>query len=242
MSANLNQVFNAELVQEQRRTSCSHCHIPGHTINHCRRARSDGHNLHLRIVNGLRIMRENPHENPSEFVRLTLSNMTLHQLKILMMTIGIMPRSTFALTLEYMNIIPLGTSRLRLKQDRVCIMLWFYLNQATPRTPVIPRTNINKISINTILVNPELDDSAPFDCPICINCHAASERVVSNCSHSVCKYCMDNYLDHHIKNNNYKKPCCSLCRADINTLTFTNQEFLKEMSNKYLVTVDDIIN
>jgi len=241
MSANLNQVFNAELVQEQRRTSCSHCHIPGHTINHCRRARSDGHNLHLRIINGLRIMRANPHENPNEFVRLTLSNMTLHQLKILMMTVGILPRSTFALSLEYLNIIPLGTSRLRLKQDRVCVMLWYYLNQNFTTLPTSTPTN-KKISINTILVNPELDDSAPFDCPICINCHAASEKVVSNCSHSVCKYCMDNYLDHHIKNNNYKKPCCSLCRADINTLTFTNQEFLKDMSNKYLVTVDDIIN
>lgn len=235
MSANLNEVLNAE--QVQRRCSCSHCHIPGHNINHCRRARSDGHNLHLRIVDGLR----RGVENPLEYVRLMLSNMTVHQLKILMMTTGITPRSPFAVTLQNLGMIPFGSANSRLKQDRIAVMLAFYsIDHARPSPRITPPTR--KISMTTILVNPELDDSVPFDCPICVDCKPVKEKTVSNCNHTVCKTCMENYLDHHIKNNYLKRPCCSLCRADINTLTFTNQEFLKDMSNKYLVTVDDIIN
>jgi len=215
MSLNLNPIFNAE--QRQRR--CGHCSLIGHNITRCRRARSDGYNLHLRIVNGM----QNNHSNLNEFVRLTLLNMTLHQLKLLMTIVGIFPQCQFIREIERINLVPVGTSLLIHKQDRVVVMLWFYCNQTRPSRP---ETNLErKINIQTILVNPEIDDSSPFDCPICLETNACSERLVSNCNHAVCHPCMIKYLDHQLTTTNFQIPCCSLCRTKLTSITYTNKDF-----------------
>lgn len=227
---NLNQVFNAERMNQRR---CGHCGQIGHTQTHCRRALSDGYNLHLRIINGL-----SNHPHPHERTLYILSNMTVRQLKLLMHAIGVEgPGSTFMRTLEGYNVIARGTSLLRFKQDRITVMMWFYLNQARPIYPN-PTLNPNndvwinrKLSIKTDIKNDSFN--SPFDCPICINPQESTEKVISNCNHAVCYPCLNNYLDHLVNNSN-KQACCSLCRAEITSLTFTNPSYLEEVSNKYL--------
>jgi hypothetical protein len=130
--------------------------------------------------------------------------MTVAQLKLLMHAVGI-ENSSFMRILEDKNIIPRGTSLLRYKEDRIKVMMWYYLNQEKP-------ININYIPDP----NPDPDLSI-FDCPICLNPKDASDKVISNCNHAICKPCLIIYLN-HLTNNQI--PCCSLCRAEITTLRY----------------------
>ena len=244
MSINLNQVLNAEPLMEplepfvdpfadldigpninnQRR--CGHCGILGHTQTHCRRAQSDGHNLHLRIINGIR----NVQENTEEWTKYLLTNMTVRELKLLMRTLSVEgPGCTFMHSLETYNIIPLGTSLLRFKQDRITVMMWYYFNQARP----INLTNISlrKFCIQTTLTS----NSYPFDCPICLNQKESKEKVISNCNHEVCQTCISNYLDHLRNDVVYKNPSCSLCRSEITNLQFSNLDYQTTTKTKYLI-------
>jgi hypothetical protein len=60
-----------------------------------------------------------------------------------------------------------------------------------------------------------------FDCPICLETKDIQNKCLLNCSHSLCDFCLINYLSHE---NNKGSPSCSLCRANITTISFTNQE------------------
>jgi hypothetical protein len=213
---NLLHDFNAEHINGRR---CGHCGQRGHTQPHCRRARSDGHNLHLRIVN---IMQQS-HHNVTERVRLVLNNMTVNQLKILMQSLSILPNNPSLLSLENYRIFPRNTAKLKYKTDRITVMMWFYLNQ--------PPNEVNrKLNINTSIT---MDTSNDFDCPICLNHLSFQEKIISNCNHEVCKVCISNYLDHFLTSTVNKKPSCSLCRCEITNISFTNPDYEKEIKNKY---------
>ena len=255
MSINLNPVLNAELLDGfmeplepyidpfaeldidiltvTRNRRCGYCGMTGHLQPNCRRAQSDGHNLHLRIINGMR----NVQGNVDEWTKYLLTNMTVRQLKLLMRTTGVEgPGSTFIRTLENYRIVPLGTSSLRFKQDRITVMMWFYLNQSRPINPFNQNQNQNqninrKFNIQTTVI----DNSSPFDCPICLNHKESKEKVTTNCNHEVCQTCISNYLDHVRNDNVYKNPCCSLCRSEITILTLTNLEYKTNLSNKYII-------
>jgi len=239
MSANLNQVFNAEVLNigpgvTQRR--CGYCGQLGHIQPNCRRARSDGHNLHLRIINGMRFVQQ----DTDQWLRLTLQNMTVRQLKLLMLSIGIDgPGSTFGRTLENYGIIPRGTMLFRFKNDRITILMWFYLNQVVPRsntnTPI--QEEPRKLDIVAKIIQKNVIDEEEFDCPICLNPNEGKEKMISNCNHTVCKPCLTNYFEHLIANYVEKKPCCSLCRANITSISFANTDYLTEVSNKYFVKI-----
>jgi hypothetical protein len=141
--------------------------------------------------------------------------------------------------LENYGTIPPGTSNLQYKQDRVIVMLWFYLNQSTPVTNANGRArgfNEEPIQRKLDITTKIIVDLEPFDCPICLNPHDSKEKLVSNCNHAVCKNCLTNYCDHLINNYVSKKPCCSLCRANITCITFTNVEYQKELSDKYFAS------
>lgn len=243
---NLNETLNAEPMVPQVR--CGHCSQLGHTMPHCRRALSDGHNLHLRIVNAMRNVRENLNDQ----VQMLLNNMTIRQLKLLMHAIKVEGRgTTFIRTLVVYGVISNDVSLLRLKQDRVTILMWFYLNHSVPYNPSNNiNTNTNtynqvpkKLDISSQLQQETVSqDEKSFDCPICLNSHDTKEKLVTNCNHALCKPCLTNYLDHHIANTfSDKKPCCSLCRTNITSIAFTNNEYKEEVSKKYFTSVDDII-
>jgi hypothetical protein len=234
---NLNETLNAERMVPQMR--CGHCGQLGHTMPHCRRALSDGHNLHLRIVNAMRNVRE----NLNYYIQMLLNNMTIRQLKLLMHAIKVEGRgTTFIRTLAINGVISWDVSLLRVKQDRITILMWFYLNHAVPNNH-----NSNRIPIQTklgivshLIIN---EDQEFFDCPICLNSHDKKEKILSNCNHVLCKPCLTNYLDHHIANTfSDKKPCCSLCRTNITSIAFANNDYKEEVSNKYFTSVDDLIN
>ena len=174
---------------------CAHCRLPGHTINNCDKAISDGYKLNLRFIN-------EPH-NENRTLNI-LQNMTVAQLKLLMHAVGI-AGSSFMQVLEDKNIIPKGTSLLRYKEDRIKVMMWYYVNKERP------------INIYTE-TNPNPNPSS-FDCPICLNSKDSSEIVISNCNHDLCKPCLCNYLNHLAKTNN-QTPCCSLCRAEFTTFKY----------------------
>lgn len=242
-----NEIFDllninpAQVRPNQQR--CGHCGQLGHIQTHCRRAQSDGHNLHLRIINAMQFRQQN---NSPEHIRLILNNMTVRQLKLLMNTLGINRHSEFVIMLENYGTIPPGTSNLQYKQDRVIVMLWYYLNESSF---VVSNRNVSDMG-NTFmgrlerLILRKLDittkiivDSESFDCPICLNPNESKEKLISNCNHAVCKNCLSNYFNHLINNYVTKKPCCSLCRTDLTCITFTNQEYQKEVSEKYFVTI-----
>lgn len=235
---NLNETLNAEPIQIVPRVRCGHCGQLGHTMPHCRRAMSDGHNLHLRIVNAMRNVRE----NLNYYIQMLLNNMTIRQLKLLMYAVKVEGRGcTFIRTLTIYGVISNEVSLLRVKQDRVTILMWFYLNHQTvpiDRIPVSKKLNI----VSHILSETTSENIETFDCPICLNSHDTKEKIVTNCNHALCKPCLTNYLDHHIANTfSDKKPCCSLCRTNIISIAFGNNEYKEEVTNKYFTSIDDII-
>jgi hypothetical protein len=238
MNFNLNETLNAEPMGPQVR--CGHCGQLGHTMPHCRRAMSDGHNLHLRIVNAMRNVRENMNDQ----IQMLLNNMTIRQLKLLMHAVKVEGRgTTFIRTLVTYRVISYDVSLLRLKQDRVSILMWFYLNHHNTVPNV--RTSVSvpkKLGIDSHLQQETTSVDETFDCPICLNSHDTKEKLVTNCNHALCKPCLTNYLDHHIANTfSDKKPCCSLCRTNITSIAFANNEYKEEVSKKYFTSVDDII-
>jgi hypothetical protein len=237
--------INAEHTVSGRR--CGHCGQIGHIQTHCRRAQNEGHNYHLRILN---VLRNIPDNNNIPILRRILNNMTIKQLKLIMYTLGIEgPNTAFIRSLENGGIISRETSFLRLKQDRVTVLILFYQNLSIPVTQLHTLNNVDedvfeprKLLVEVKLLNTNTDSNAStFDCPICLNPNEIKEKVISNCNHIVCKPCLVNYIDHLIQNSTSKKPCCSLCRANITSISFENNEYMMEVSNKYFIDPIDCL-
>lgn len=110
--------------------------------------------------------------------------------------------------------------------------MWYYWfsNPKYKNKPTTPKMNI---VAKTFDMETDLSE---FECPICVDCKPAKEKTVTNCNHTVCNTCMVNYLDHQVTKINFPKPRCSLCRADITSITFANTEIITEISNKYFNT------
>jgi hypothetical protein len=64
-----------------------------------------------------------------------------------------------------------------------------------------------------------------FDCPICLETKDLKNKCLLNCTHSLCNTCLINYLSHE---TNKISPSCSLCRGNINTISFTNEKIYDE--------------
>lgn len=219
---------------------CSHCRRVGHSVNLCLRAQSDGFVIHQNILSSIFRQRVS---NNHDSIKLILSNFTFHQLKILMRILYLVgPNSTFVPTLYNLRIISFNNTLLRLKEDHVLILMYYYLNHPIPNT-----SNYNnnwddildipaKLDILSVYQEISLEESNVFDCPICIESKVTDEKVICNCNHEICTSCMDNYLKHFVaKNNPSLKPCYSLCRSNITSVTFHNNEYKEELNNKYFV-------
>ena len=115
-------------------------------------------------------------------------------------------------------------SKMRYKRDRVkVLMLIFWFN-----SPIYKARQINKIVVKTLET---VTDLSEFECPICVTCLPAKEKVETGCKHCVCKGCLIQCFEHQILNMDYSPPRCSMCRANIVKLTLNNVEYLEEVES-----------
>ena len=218
---------------------CSHCKRVGHNVSICRRAQADGFIIHQNVLST--IYRQGVSNNTVS-IKLILNHYTFHQLKILMRVLHLVgPGATFIHTLYNYRIITLNNTLLNLKEDHVLVLMYYYLNHPPPNN-----NNLNndflmeskKVDIHSFHKEISLEEeSNTFDCPICMDNKESLEKVICNCNHEVCKTCMDNYLKHFIEKTNLSsiKPCCSLCRTSIVSVTLHNLNYKNELSNKYFL-------
>jgi hypothetical protein len=207
---------------------CGYCSRFGHNQGNCRRANADGLTIHSQINSSVQRAIER-NRNLKEWLSMILHNYTVRQLTILMRAIFLEgpQATTFISTLEAYRIVPVGTSLLRLKHDRVSVLIYFYSSIQLPN-------NNPKLAIETkdFIVK---EDCNHFNCPICIESHESTEKLITNCNHEVCKTCMVNFLEHHIKNHPEKNPTCSLCRTTISSIAFGNKDYKEEIKKKYFI-------
>ena len=133
------------------------------------------------------------------------------------------------------NSITEAQSKMRYKKDRVLVIMWLYYysrnaannNRQVQQQPQQQPQNNKKIVGKTLEI---VTDLTEFECPICVTCLPAKEKVETGCKHCVCKSCLVTYMEHKINNMDFSKPRCVMCRADIDEVTFTNPEYLVEVS------------
>jgi len=228
------------VVVPQQGRRCGYCSSFGHNQTNCTRAHADGLTIHRQINSSVQRAIER-NRDVKEWLSMILYNYTVRQLTILMRAICLEgPQATsFMHTLEAYRIVPIGTSLLRLKCDRVLVLTWFYLNIPLPSSNYIfdiYNTNLNfysKLPIKTKDSEVEDEVCTSFDCPICMESHNNKEKLTTNCNHKVCKTCMVNFLEHHIKIHPSKNPTCSLCRTTISSIAFVDKDYKEELTNKY---------
>lgn len=235
----MSELIVAAVVQGRR---CGYCSRFGHNQGNCPRANADGLTIHQQINSSIQRAIER-NRDVKEWLSMILYNYTVRQLTILMRAIFLEgpQATTFMRTLEVYRIVPIGTSLLRLKYDRVLVLTWFYLHIPLPNNNNIfdiYNTNLNfypKLPIeakDSVPVEVE-EDCVSFNCPICIESRNNKEKLITNCNHEVCKTCMVNFLEHHIKNNPVKKPTCSLCRTTISSIAFVDKDYKEELTKEY---------
>jgi hypothetical protein len=239
------------LIVTQQGRRCGYCTRFGHNQSNCPRANADGLIIHQQINNSIHRALERNYD-VKEWLSMILYNYTVRQLSILMKAIFLegTQATPFMQTLEVYRIVPIGTSLLRLKYDRVLILTWFYLNIPLPfqnNNYIFDLLNNNlylklKIEAKEVIwdekKNNFLEEEKDvvenvFHCPICIENHPFNEKLITNCNHEICKNCMVNFLEHHLINHSSKKPVCSLCRTEISSITFVNKDYKEELTKKY---------
>jgi len=117
-------------------------------------------------------------------------------------------------------------AKMKYKRDRVTVLMWLYWYSTKEYQLLQERKK--KIKVKTLETVTDLSD---FDCPICVSCLPAKEKVETGCKHSVCKGCLIQCFEHQILHMDFSKPSCSMCRANIGELTLTNNEYLEEVES-----------
>jgi hypothetical protein len=219
----------------QAQKSCGHCKQTGHQQPNCPKAKEDARILHLRLLN----ITSSEHDRREVHLALSLRNINLHDLCILMTFLcSVRMHNRLGRLLQLLverNKMTAEEIKMRYKKDRIKALMWYYwYSRSSVRNAV---QNSHK-KLNITAKSFELEtDLAEFECPICVDCKPAKEKTVTNCNHTVCNTCMVNYLEHQVTTLNLPKPRCSLCRADITSITFANTDSIEEISNKYFIVV-----
>jgi hypothetical protein len=216
--------MSLSLIRNSQR-SCSHCKQTGHDQLNCPKAMLEATHMQQQILNI--VDRDAAFVEDSLTRYLTLK--TVHELSILMISITRRMKALIKLLVEK-RLISQEDSSMRLKNNRIKALLYYYWYT----TDKYYEFNKPAKKLDILAQRFELEtDLTPFDCPICVECKPGKERTVTNCNHTVCKKCIEEYLDHQLKTVNFPKPRCSLCRTEITTIAFANTDYIEEVSNKY---------
>jgi hypothetical protein len=121
------------------------------------------------------------------------------------------------------NIITLEQSLLTCKEDyKVCLQYYYYLK---PNFSILQKKM--KFQINKFIN----DEDELFECPICITCQEVDEKILFQCSHSVCNSCFHSYID-SLKTG--IEPTCGLCRDVVKRVFVKKEDYLCCIEKKYL--------
>lgn len=238
---------------------CTHCNLPGHKIDRCPQAYTDGLTLHSSIVNIIQAYIAAPN-NMNEILKYYLSRLTLPKLKILSYIHRDL--NIVASNLYHNFLITLSQTAYRSKRDLVIVLTYYYkrtylnllLARVGGRQPDLeeqlrqferpernrpygdsipyPILSPRKFVLDTH-ISPSNKD-AKFECPICYDDAEDSKRVTTNCNHDICGSCCDTYLT-GLSYLNFKNPLCCMCRTPITSLTFTTEEDYNNIKNKLIV-------
>ena len=213
----------------QSQQKCGHCKLTGHQQQNCAKATLDATAFHRQILNICNGETGRERQRLASYLQL----INVHDLCILMRFLSSVRMHNrlgrlIKLLIER-NKITEAESRFRYKKDRVKVLMWYYWyskpehknKSNTPKMKILPKT------FQTVT------DLTEFECPICVDCKPGKDKTVSNCNHTVCNTCMVNYLEHLVTTVNFPKPRCSLCRADITSITFANTDYMEEVVKKY---------
>lgn len=218
--------------------NCGHCKQPGHNQFNCQRATFDAQHY----CQSIRNLTEREFVHVEYSLQMYFNALTVHQLTILMRHLSRKINPMIEKMIEK-NKLTQQESRMRLKANRVKVLLWYFW-YTRPRymdyrrqqlaNPATPRGVPPDMKLDILAKSFELEtDLSSFDCPICTDCKPAKEKTVTNCNHSVCKSCIDEFCNHQITTVNFPQPRCPLCRTRITSLTFANTDYVEEVSNKY---------
>jgi hypothetical protein len=72
-------------------------------------------------------------------------------------------------------------------------------------------------------------DKDPEECPLCYD-ELGDEGVELNCTHKCCKTCISRYFDTLRRT---EEPRCSMCRSNINYMTFDREDIRKNIADTY---------
>lgn len=211
--------------------SCGHCKKTGHNQLNCPKAILDA-GFYCQSIRNI-TERDPVHVDFS--LKMYLSALTVHQLTIIMRHICRQLNPLIEKMIQR-NKLTQQEASMRLKANRIKVLLWYFW-YTRPRYLAYRREiqegNVQKKLDILAQSFDTVTDLTEFECPICVDCKPAKERTVTNCNHTVCKTCIEQYLDHQLKTLNFPQPRCSLCRTEIKTITFANTEYIDEVSNKY---------
>ena len=208
---------------------CGHCKIVGHNQSNCAKATLDASYFYQQI----RRIKEAEASTVKDSLLNYLNNlMTVHDICILMKYLELKLVPFVKILLERQKITE-EESKFRWKRNRIKVLMWYFWF-ASKKYQEYRKIPIPIKKLDIIAKSFELEtDLSCFDCPICVDCKPGKERTVTNCNHTVCKTCIDQYFDHQLKTVNFPKPLCSLCRTGITSITFANTDYIEEVSNKY---------
>ena len=91
-------------------------------------------------------------------------------------------------------------------------------------------TGIKIIDLEEGEINEAEDkDKDPEECPLCYD-ELGDEGVELNCTHKCCKTCISRYFDTLRRT---EEPRCSMCRSNINCMTFDREDIRKNIADTY---------
>ena len=205
--------------------SCGHCKQTGHNQLNCPKAHLDAKVMNQQIKNIV----DRDAAVVEDGLNFYFNIKTVHELCILMQYIIRRMKPLIKLLVEK-NLITQQESNMRFKNNRIKVLIYYYWFTTDKFYEFKkPAKKLDILAKRFDLVT----DLTTFDCPICTDCNPAKEKTVTNCNHTVCKTCMDQYLEHQLTTVNFPKPRCSLCRTEITTIAFANTDYIEEVSNKY---------
>lgn len=199
---------------------CSFCRQPGHTVNNCFTAYQAAYILHQSIMNIIGVYSTT---SRSDYFNSLKNYLNLHNMKELKLIARF--HSDFeAFVIRFKQQLNPNIN-IYLKRGLINVLTLYYYTQVEVTVSNSEKKYNIKSSINNLITEQE------FSCPICLDEVDNKFRITTNCNHYICSKCFETYLEKMREQE--KEPCCSLCRADIKYVSFTNEETCNSLKDKY---------